>query len=53
MARVEEERLAEAKKTGTKGLHVMSGRDLFIYDPRWAACLSKGGYDPCHGYDPS
>lgn len=29
----EEKRLAEAKKTGTKGLNVLSGRALFKYDP--------------------
>jgi len=30
---VEAKRKSEAKKTGGKGLHVLSGRDLFIYDP--------------------
>lgn len=30
---VEEKRKVEAKKTGGKGLNVMSGRDLFTYDP--------------------
>ncbi|CEM07748.1 unnamed protein product [Vitrella brassicaformis CCMP3155] len=33
LAALEEERQAEAKKTGGKGLGVMSGRDLFTYDP--------------------
>lgn len=30
---VEQERQTEAKKTGGKGLHVLSGKDLFTYDP--------------------
>lgn len=32
-AQVEAQRVAEAKKGGNKGLHVLSGRDLFQYDP--------------------
>eukprot|EP00920_Eleutheroschizon_duboscqi_P014812 GHVT01034262.1.p1 GENE.GHVT01034262.1~~GHVT01034262.1.p1 ORF type:complete len:233 (-),score=73.94 GHVT01034262.1:1018-1716(-) len=30
---VEAKRVAEAKKTGGKGLHLLTGRDLFAYDP--------------------
>eukprot|EP00922_Rhytidocystis_sp_ex-Travisia-forbesii_P052225 GHVS01077500.1.p1 GENE.GHVS01077500.1~~GHVS01077500.1.p1 ORF type:complete len:351 (-),score=103.67 GHVS01077500.1:190-1242(-) len=30
---VEEVRQAEAKRTGGRGLHILTGRDLFAYDP--------------------
>eukprot|EP01071_Lankesteria_metandrocarpae_P009838 Lankesteria_metandrocarpae@DN5255_c0_g1_i1.p3 len=33
LANVEAKRLAESKKTGGRGLEVLSGRDLFTYDP--------------------
>ncbi|PHJ22063.1 zinc finger (c-x8-c-x5-c-x3-h)-2 [Cystoisospora suis] len=32
-AQVEAQRVAEAKKGGNKGLHILSGRDLFQFDP--------------------
>ena len=34
-AAVEEARQKEAKKTGGKGLNVLSGRDLFTFDPTY------------------
>eukprot|EP00922_Rhytidocystis_sp_ex-Travisia-forbesii_P037777 GHVS01056274.1.p1 GENE.GHVS01056274.1~~GHVS01056274.1.p1 ORF type:complete len:352 (+),score=81.03 GHVS01056274.1:714-1769(+) len=33
MAALEETRQAEARRTGGRGLHVLTGRDLFAYDP--------------------
>ena len=31
---LEKKRKEEAKKTGTKGTHILSGKALFKYDPR-------------------
>eukprot|EP00922_Rhytidocystis_sp_ex-Travisia-forbesii_P037779 GHVS01056276.1.p1 GENE.GHVS01056276.1~~GHVS01056276.1.p1 ORF type:complete len:355 (+),score=71.54 GHVS01056276.1:714-1778(+) len=33
MRALEETRVAEAKRTGGRGLHVLTGKDLFAYDP--------------------